>query len=163
MTGAASRRKGNEYERKVARYLRDRGFEGQSTTRNALGHGGTKQPGDVYVDGPIGCSIECKNVRKTDYPKWLRQARDQAGAAVPVLVRKMYGVDDIGRHVTILPLSDYLEKLDGIPPVVRVMSATCRADDWIVTHKHLQWDRPDGTSWVVTTFAEFCRAARTSA
>jgi len=162
VTGATSRRKGNEYERKVARYLRDRGFEGQSTTRNTLGHGGTKQPGDVYVDGPVCVSIECKNVTETSWPAWLRQAARQAGTDVPVVVRKTHGSSDVGNDICILPLEDYVDRLDGIPPIVVRPSRTCQADLWLSRHDRVEWF--DGRrTWAVVRFSELVRAARTDA
>ena len=163
MTGAASRSKGNRYERAVAEYLRGHGYPDAATTRAVLGHGGTRQPGDVV--GPVGVSIECKDVRSgTAWPSWLAQAARQAGHLVPVVVRKLPGVADVGRHPTVLPYDDYLDRLDGVPAIVRRASRTCHAELWLSRPDHDRVEWFDGRrSWAVVRFAELARAARTEA
>jgi hypothetical protein len=164
MTGARSRRKGHRYELDVVAYMRDHGYPEARTTRSYVGHSGTLQPGDVRIEGPVCVSIECKNVADTAWPAWLRQAERQAGTDVPVVVRKTEGSTDVGSDICILPLDDYLERLDGVPPLVRRPSRTCQADAWLrrPDHERVEWF--DGTrSWAVVRFSELLRAARTSA
>lgn len=164
MTGATSRRKGHRYELAVVDYLRGHGYPEARTTRSGLGHGGTLQPGDIRVEGPVCVSIECKNVAQAAWPSWLAQAARQAGTDVPVVVRKTHGSTDVGRDICILPLNDYLERLDGIIPTVRRASRTCQADVWLSRPDHDRVEWFDGRrSWAVIRFAELCRAARTDA
>lgn len=164
MTGATSRRKGHRYELAVVDYLRGHGYPEARTTRNQLGHGGTLQPGDIRVEGPVCVSIECKNVADTSWPAWLRQAERQAGTDVPVVVRKTEGSTDVGNDVAILPLSDYLERLDGITPLVKRSSRTCHAELWLSRPDHDRVEWFDGVrTWAIVRFSELCRAARTDA
>ena len=164
VTGARSRRKGNRYELAVVAYLRDHGYPEARTTRNELGHGGTRQPGDVRVVGPVCVSIECKNVAATAWPAWLRQAIRQAGTDVAVVVRKTEGSSDVGRDICILSLSDYVDRLAGVMPIVRRSSRTCQAEQWLSRPDHDRVEWFDGQrSWAVIRFSELVRAARTSA
>jgi hypothetical protein len=159
--GASNRRKGYKAERDVVTYLRAHGYPDATTTRNALGHGGTKQPADVV--GPVGCAIEVKNVTAAAWPKWLRQAVDQAAELVPVVVRKQAGVTNVGRWPTVLRWDDYLFALDGISPLTTIPSFTCHAEKWIDLYGSVIWIDKHGELWAVVTFSEFCRAARTEA
>ena len=77
-------------ERAVARYLKDNGFPMAITSRAALGHGGTRQPGDIV--GTPGSSVEVKACRTASIGPWLLQAAIQAGPnKMPVLVMKPRG------------------------------------------------------------------------
>ena len=159
--GKQNRDKGNRFERDVVAYLRAHGYPDARTTRSALGHGGTKQPGDVI--GPVGCAIEVKNVTAAAWPKWLRQAVDQAGELVPVVVRKQAGVSDVGSSLTVLRFDDYIFALDGVSPLATIPSFTCHAERWIDLYGPVIWIDKHGERWAVVTFSEFCRAARTEA
>jgi hypothetical protein len=89
--------KWKEAERAVARYLKANGFPMAVTSRSALGHMGTRQPGDIV--GTPGSSIEVKNCQTALIGPWLRQAATQAGPGkVPLLVMKPKGVgiDSVG-------------------------------------------------------------------
>jgi len=95
VTGAASRRRGHDAERKVARYLRDQGWPDACTTRQKLGHDGATAPGDIDWH-PLIC-LEVKDVKATAWPTWCRQAAAEAPVGtVPVVVRKTRGVGDVG-------------------------------------------------------------------
>lgn len=94
MTGRASRAKGHRAELAVARYLRDRGYPDARTTRSALGHDGAHAPGDVI--GPVGLVIEVKDVARSAWPAWCRQAEHEAQGRAWVVVRKERGVADPG-------------------------------------------------------------------
>ena len=161
MSGATSRRKGHRFETEVAAFLRDRGFPGQTTTRNALGHGGTRQPGDVYVaDAVAPLAIECKNVASSQWPTWLHQAAEQAGDAVPVVVRKTAGSMDIAAFPTVLPLEDYMGRLNGLDPLVTVVRSRCEAEHLVATYGRVRWIDDHGNRWAVVRFGELVRAAR---
>jgi hypothetical protein len=97
VSGRASRRKGHGFEREVAAYLRDLGYVDAHTTRSALGHDGFKAPGDVV--GPVGLVIECKNVKASAWPTWIRQAQAEADGRPWVVVRKTRGISDVGQSV----------------------------------------------------------------
>lgn len=163
MTGKASRAKGHRYELHVVHYLQANGFPEACTTRSQLGHGGTHQPGDVRVEGPVCVSVECKDVTGTAWPTWLRQAARQAGTDVPVVVRKARRVGDVGRHPAVLPWGDYMDRLDGTPAHQVERVAVCRADLWVLAAPVTRWEPPTGDLWAVVTFAELVRAARTAA
>ena len=162
MTGAKSRRKGHRYELDVVHYLQRSGYPEAATTRAALGHSGTVQPGDVV--GPVGLAIECKSVAETSWPAWLRQAERQAGETlVPVVVRKTDGSRDVGEDVCILPYDDWLVRLDGHEILVTRPSTTCQADLWLGRHDAVVWSDRNGRRWAVVRFRALCHAARTSA
>lgn len=83
--------KGHDAERAVARYLREAGHVLATTSRNELGHSGTRQPGDIV--GVPGCSIEVKNRRNLNIGESLLQNQLQAGPnKLPLLVVKPVGV-----------------------------------------------------------------------
>jgi hypothetical protein len=95
MSGAASRRKGHETERMIARWLRDNGFPDACSTRSKLGSDGTRTPGDVDFHPLI--TLESKNVASSSWPTWCRQAAAEAPpGTVPVVVRRTRGVTDVG-------------------------------------------------------------------
>lgn len=85
--GRSARRKGYAAELAVAAYLRSHGWAHACTTRAVLGHGGTKQPGDIsgFHDR---VALEVKSVAASAWPTWLRQAQQQADGRIPAVVRK---------------------------------------------------------------------------
>ena len=89
MSGAASRRKGSRAEVAVVHALRRAGWEAD-TSRNVLE--GRRTGDDIVWDGPA--SIEVKDHAKMDLAGWLRQAHDNAGDRVPVVVHKKRGVSN---------------------------------------------------------------------
>lgn len=86
MNGRYNRRKGHDFERSVAAYLRSIGYEDAHTTRSALGHDGTRQPGDVV--GPVGLVISAKNVKQPRWPAWVREVEAEAQGRPWVVVRR---------------------------------------------------------------------------
>jgi hypothetical protein len=94
MTGAASRRRGHDAERKVAAWLRANGYPDAATTRSALGHDGFHAPGDVL--GVPGVVIEVKDVKGSAWPTWCRQAEAEAEGRPWIVVRRERGVTDVG-------------------------------------------------------------------
>jgi hypothetical protein len=92
MTGAASRRRGADAERKVVNWLRDNGYP--DARRYLAGDG--RQPGDI--DAIPGVVIEVKDVASSAWPSWCRQAETQAAPdRVPIVVRRTRGVPDVAQ------------------------------------------------------------------
>ena len=89
MCGATSRRKGSRAEVAVVHALRRAGWEAD-TSRNVLE--GRRTGDDIVWDGPA--SIEVKDHAKMDLAGWLRQAEENAGDRVPVVVHKKRGTAD---------------------------------------------------------------------
>jgi hypothetical protein len=91
MSGAASRRKGNRAEVAVVNFLKAHGWDVE-TSRNA--RGGTQKGADVLGDFPL--AVEVKNQARVDLPGWWRQAQEQAGDGLAVVVHKRVGSSDPG-------------------------------------------------------------------
>lgn len=92
---AANRKRGHDAERKVVRYLRDNGYPDAITTRAKLGHDGATAPGDLDWH-PLVC-LEVKDVARSAWPSWCRQAAAEARPGmVPAVVRRTRGVTDVG-------------------------------------------------------------------
>ena len=89
MSGSASRRKGSRAEVAVVHALRRAGWEAD-TSRNVLE--GRRTGDDIVWTGPA--SIEVKDHAKMDLAGWLRQAQENAGDRVPVVVHKKRGTAD---------------------------------------------------------------------
>lgn len=91
MTGAASRRRGADAERKVVNWLRDNGYP--DARRYLAGDG--RQPGDI--DAIPGVVIEVKDVAASAWPSWCTQAALQAGPdRLAIVVRRTRGLPDVG-------------------------------------------------------------------
>jgi len=91
MTGAASRRRGADAERKVVNWLRDNGYP--DARRYLAGDG--RQPGDI--DAIPGVVIEVKDVAASAWPSWCTQAASQAGPdRLAIVVRRTRGVPNVG-------------------------------------------------------------------
>jgi Holliday junction resolvase-like predicted endonuclease len=86
VSGATSRRKGNRAEVEVVAALRRAGWQAV-TSRNA--RDGTQGGADVITDFPM--VIEVKNVARMDLSGWWRQAVEQAGDDLPVVIHKRVG------------------------------------------------------------------------
>lgn len=78
--GSSERRKGIVFEREVATVLRSHGLEADRTVQNA----GVYLRGDLT--GVAGYHFECKRQEVLRLPTWIRQATDECGDAVPVVV-----------------------------------------------------------------------------
>lgn len=90
--GAAERRRGADAERAVVAYLRSVGWP--DARRYLAGDG--RQPGDI--DAIPGVVIEVKDVARSCWPTWCRQALAEAGPdRVAIVVRRERGVADVGR------------------------------------------------------------------
>jgi len=85
VSGSTSRRKGNRAEVEVAAALRRAGWEAV-TSRAA---NGTQGGADLITDFPM--VVEVKNVARTDLSGWWKQAQEQAGDDLPVVIHKRVG------------------------------------------------------------------------
>lgn len=98
---AANRNRGARAEVQVVNYLRSQGWE--DARRYLAGDG--RQPGDVDWH-PLIC-LEVKDVAASCWPTWCRQAAGEARPGmVPVVVRRVRGVPDVGAWPIRLPLGD---------------------------------------------------------
>lgn len=84
MSGRASRRKGHDFERKVARELRDR--TGMPFKRGFQTRGGGEEEADVFCKG-LPYHFECKKGKSPPLKRALQQAEADAGEdQVPIAV-----------------------------------------------------------------------------
>jgi hypothetical protein len=86
MSGATSRRKGNAAEVEVVKALERAGWHAV-TSRAA--RGGYQTGVDIITNLPL--AIEVKNHSRLDLPGWWRQAQEQAGGKLPVVIHKRVG------------------------------------------------------------------------
>lgn len=88
---AANRNRGARAEVQVVNYLRSQGWE--DARRYLAGDG--RQPGDI--DWHPLVTLEVKDVASSSWPTWCRQAAKEARPGmVPVVVRRVRGVTDVG-------------------------------------------------------------------
>lgn len=81
--GKMSRDKGKRYEREVARYLKDKGYD----CRRGQQYCGAF--GDADVVGLPGIHIECKHVEKMSLYDWMDQSvRDAREDEIPVVFHR---------------------------------------------------------------------------
>ena len=103
MSGAASRRRGHQYERDVAAWLRSKGVRAISSREV---NGGRQEGSDLITDLPT--TVECKNVAKWDVSGWLAQARrDAKGDPASVWVKKR-GSGDPGESYVIMCADEFV-------------------------------------------------------
>lgn len=86
MTGATSRRKGNNAEVEVCKALERAGW---SAITSRAARGGFQSGEDIITDFPM--SIEVKNQARLDLAGWWAQAVDQAIHKPPVVIHKRVG------------------------------------------------------------------------
>lgn len=78
-----SRRKGADYEREIARELREYGYDARRGQQFCGANG------DADVVGLDGIHLECKRTEKTDLYGWMAQAeRDARYGEIPVVVHR---------------------------------------------------------------------------
>ena len=93
---------------------------------------------------------------------WLRDVED-GNDRVTVVVRRVRGNPNVGEWPAVVGLlEDWLARLDGVPPTVRVVGSQCTPKRWIDLYGRVEWDDRHRVR-VVTTFGDFVHAARTSA
>ena len=96
---AANRNRGARAEVQVVNFLRSQGWE--DARRYLAGDG--RQPGDIDWHPLI--TLEVKDVASSSWPSWCRQAAGEARPGmVPVVVRRVRGVPDVGAWPIRLPL-----------------------------------------------------------
>lgn len=103
-SGAGARRKGNDWEREVARRCRE--TFGVDAHRGAQSRQGSDAPD---VTGVPGYHIECKVGARPPFEQALRQAQADASGAVPVAVVKR----DRQAPVVLMDFEDWL-KMAGL-------------------------------------------------
>ena len=109
MSGRTSRRKGSRAEVAVVHALRRAGWQAD-TSRNVLE--GRRTGDDIVWPGPA--SIEVKDHAKMDLAGWLRQAQENAGDRVGVVVHKKRGTAQAEGWYATLSFADLL-RLIGEP------------------------------------------------
>jgi hypothetical protein len=78
-----SRRKGADYEREIARELREYGYNARRGQQFCGANG------DADVVGLDGIHLECKRTEKTDLYGWMAQAeRDAKCGEIPVVIHR---------------------------------------------------------------------------
>ena len=142
----------------VVDHLRAHGWP--DARRYLAGDGRQRHLGDV--DAIPGVAVEVKDRASSEWPTWLRDVED-GNERVTVVVRRVRGNPDVGQWPAVVgSLDDWLQRLDGVPPTVTVFGTRCTPAKWVELYGRTVWD--DGTRRrVVTTFADFVWAARTSA
>lgn len=100
--------KGTAAETAVVKYLR--GVRGFNAWRKPLQ--GSKDGGDVAIEGMDNLVIEVKNQAKLSIPEWLREVDAEvinAGARTGILIVKPKGVglDNVGKWWVIQRLEDF--------------------------------------------------------
>jgi hypothetical protein len=106
MTGAASRRKGNRAEVAVVNFLKAHGWDVE-TSRNS--RGGTQKGADILGDFPL--AVEVKNQTRVDLPGWWKQAQEQAGDGMAVVVHKRVGTSEPGEWWVTMDLATLVRLL----------------------------------------------------
>lgn len=143
---AANRRRGHNAERAVVKYLRENGWPDACTTRAKLGHDGAHAAGDVDWHPLIVCEV--KDVAKSAFPSWCRQAVAESGEGqVPVVLRRTRGVPDVGKWECRFPEWAVLEG----GPLVSAMTA--KYVQLVATAEEPK--RRRGTWWMGETFGSF--------
>jgi Holliday junction resolvase len=106
--GRAEREKGSRAERSVASYMRDFGWEAETTRAQA----GTRRGDDIATDAPV--SIEVKDQAKMDLSGWLRQARENCGGKVAIVWHKKRGVASPGEWYVTMHGYDLMRLLEHV-------------------------------------------------
>ena len=111
MSGAKSRRKGNDAEVAVANWLTERGFEA-ITSRNA--RNGSQGGADIICpDLPL--SVEVKAGARDQLAVWLDQARAQGDEDAPgLLVHKRRQRSDPGEWFATMSLEDLVSLVERL-------------------------------------------------
>jgi Holliday junction resolvase len=97
--------KGSQYERDVAKFLRE---NGHPYADRRYGAGNTQDKGDITGLGPR-LVIECKNHKTLDLSGWLAEAeieRENAKAEYGVVVAKRRG-KNAGESYVVMTLADF--------------------------------------------------------
>jgi hypothetical protein len=114
-TRKSAKAAGARFERVVADYLAE---ELADDRIDRAPKAGAKDKGDIanVRMGAHKIVIECKDVARTDLPKWVREARieaENAGALVGIVVHKRRGVAKPGQQWVTITLGDLTKLLKG--------------------------------------------------
>lgn len=102
MSGANSRRKGHQYERDLARWLRDQGV--QAVTSREL-NGGRQEGSDLICDLPV--AVEAKAHKTLDLAGWLSQAiGDAKGDPAAVFIKRR--AHPVSRSYVVMQADDFV-------------------------------------------------------
>jgi hypothetical protein len=108
MSGASARRKGNAAEVEVVKALERAGW---TAVTSRAARGGYQAGADIVSNFPL--SIEVKNQARLDLPGWWRQAQDQAGGKLPVVIHKRVGKSQAEEWWVTMDLATLLELIGG--------------------------------------------------
>lgn len=108
MSGSSARRKGNAAEVEVVAALKRAGW--RAVTSRAA-RGGYQLGADIVSNFPL--AIEVKNQTRLDLPGWWRQAQDQAGPRLPVVIHKRVGKASAEDWWVTMDLQTLLKLVDG--------------------------------------------------
>ena len=103
MGGATSRRRGHQFERDLAVWLRSKGVRAQTARELS---GGMQAGSDLITDLPVTC--ELKNHAKWDVSAWLAQARRDAAGDPAALFIKRRGTADPGESYVIMQADEFV-------------------------------------------------------
>lgn len=105
--GNASREKGKRYEREIANWLKEKGYDARRTAQYC---GNTGDASDVV--GLPGIHIECKHVERANLQAWVEQAiRDSEGTGnLPAVFWKQNRMPQL----VIMRRDDWLKLYEGI-------------------------------------------------
>lgn len=100
MSGRASRAKGARFALLVRRFFEGCGWEVMARQSGEDGD-------DMRLLDAPWLSIECKGHTKVHLADWMRQAQEQAGGRLPVVVFNRVGVGAAGRQWALMELGDF--------------------------------------------------------
>lgn len=123
MSGAASRRKGREYEAFVRREFPTL-LNGMSditiAQKNRAGYDGddvqiTVVKDELYPELDVVISGECKNQNRMSLAEWVNQSVEQAPEGeVPVVIHKRKGKGKLVDHYVTMRVRDFIDILERI-------------------------------------------------
>lgn len=100
---AYARSKGNEWERRVAAFLRENGWQA-ITSREA--HDGRQFGPDLITDFPT--CVEAKNRKQIDLAGWVDQAATDAAGRLSSVWVKRRGRADVGECYVVMRARDFV-------------------------------------------------------
>ena len=103
MSGASSRRRGHDYERALAAWLRSKGVRA-ITSRDQ--NGGRQEGSDLITDLPV--CVEAKCDKSFNFSGWLAQARRDAGGDLAAVFVKRPGKADPGESYVVMPADEFV-------------------------------------------------------
>lgn len=104
--GRAEREKGSRAERAVAAFMREWGWEAETTRAQ----NGTRRGDDIATNAPV--SIEVKDQGRMDLSGWLRQAQDNCGDNPAVVWHKKRGASNPAHWYVTMDGKDFMRLLN---------------------------------------------------